>query len=68
VDECLEWAPAIGLWHGEAAAPTKRRRVAAGHPADLILLDEPLPEALDADAPVRIRATLIGGECVFESG
>lgn len=68
VDESLEWAPAIGLWHGEATAPTKRRRVAAGHPADLVLLDGPLPEALDADAPVGIRATLIGGECVFESG
>jgi predicted amidohydrolase YtcJ len=45
-----------------ASSPGQRpREVAVGEPADLVLLDAPLPEVLADPAAERVRATLIGG-------
>jgi predicted amidohydrolase YtcJ len=63
--ETVDWRSAIRLWLGIATAPVVSRRVAPGQPADLVLLRQPLPAALDGDDPVEVGATLIGGEPVF---
>lgn len=41
------------------------RRIEAGEPADLVLLDCPLDDALRLPDSSRVRATLIGGEFVY---
>jgi predicted amidohydrolase YtcJ len=44
------------------------RPIAPGSPADLVLLDRPLAEALRAPAAEHVRTTFIAGEPVFDSG
>jgi predicted amidohydrolase YtcJ len=63
--EAVDWTSALGLWLGEATRPEVPRRLSTGQPADIVLLREPLPAALDGDDPVEIHATLIGGELAF---
>jgi len=64
--EALSWKTALKLWMGDARAPAVPRKVEVGQPADLVLLGAPLPDALYGDGPVQVRATIIGGEIVFE--
>jgi predicted amidohydrolase YtcJ len=41
------------------------RRVAEGHPADLVLLDRPLGDALRSPDAGQVRATFIEGRVVY---
>ena len=65
-EESLDWKTALRLWMGDARNPAVPRRLAVGQPADLAVLGVPLPDALDGDEPVEVRATLIAGEVVFD--
>lgn len=65
--EALDWTTALGLWQGTATCPSAKRTIAVGEVADVVLLDLPLPAALDGDDPVSVRATLIGGELAFKA-
>ncbi len=58
---------ALGLYLDDPAAPGRRpRRVAAGAPADLCLLDAPLDAVLAIPHACHVRATLIEGRVVHE--
>ncbi len=65
--EALDWKSSLGLWLGDGRKPAARRTVEVGQPADLVLLGAPLPEALAGDGTVEVRATVLGGEVVFEN-
>lgn len=66
-EEALDWRTALGLWLGSATNPSLERTIAPGQPADLVVLDESLPVALNGDEPVTVRATLIRGELAFQA-
>lgn len=58
-------AVALSLYLGDPANPGgPPRRIEAGAPADLCLLDASLRDVLDAPSAERVRATLLGGEVV----
>ena len=65
--EALDWRTALRLWFGRPSNPSAERTIAPGQPADVVLLDQPLPAALDGDEEVTVRATLIRGEIAFEA-
>ncbi|MBL8555371.1 MAG: amidohydrolase family protein [Phenylobacterium sp.] len=65
VGEAVDAATALDLYLDDPAAPGRaRRRVAAGEPADLCLLDAPLREVLATPSSERVAATLIAGRPV----
>lgn len=67
-DERLPPATALGLYLDEPAAPgRRRRRIAAGEPADLCLLGLPLDEALAQPTADLVRATWIAGRLVHQA-
>ncbi|HEX4863473.1 MAG TPA: amidohydrolase family protein [Acidimicrobiales bacterium] len=66
-EEALDWRTALGLWLGSARDPSIERTVARGQPADVVVLDGPLPAALDGHEAVPVRATLIGGDVAFHA-
>jgi predicted amidohydrolase YtcJ len=68
-DERVEAGAALALYLGDFDAPGgPARRVAPGAPADLCLLRAPLSAALAAPGCDLVRATIIGGELVFDAG
>ena len=54
----LEW------WWGTGPAPAGRRQLQAGEQADLVVLAAPLPEAVDGEDRVPVRATVVAGRLV----
>jgi predicted amidohydrolase YtcJ len=64
-DEAVSTPVALEWWWGTGPDPTARRRLRPGDPADLVVLAVPLPEALEGDSPVPVRATVIGGSLVY---
>ena len=67
-DERIGAAEALGLYLGAANDPGgPSRRVEVGGPADLCLLTVPLAEALATPTAQLVRATLVGGEMVFDA-
>ena len=66
-EEALDWRTALRLWLGRATNPSSERTIAPGQPADVVVLDQPLPAALDGHEPVAVRATLIRGELAFQA-
>jgi predicted amidohydrolase YtcJ len=64
--EAVPTPVALGWWWGTGPEPNARRRLQPGDLADLVVLALPLPEALEGDGPVPVRATLVGGEIVYE--
>ena len=56
---------ALELYLGSAAAPARPRRVVAGQPADLCLLEAPLEEAGPLPG---VAATVVGGRVVHRAG
>lgn len=68
VDERVPAAVALAGFLSPPAEPGGRPRdVHVGGPADLVLLDAPLPDVLAAPAAARVRLTLIGGDIVHDS-
>lgn len=66
-DERIDARAALGLYLDDPAAPGRRsRRVVAGAPADLCLLDAPLHAVLETPDASHVRATLIEGRVVHE--
>lgn len=65
--EALDWRTALRLWLGRGSSPSTERTIARGQPADVVVLDQPLPVALDGHDEVRVRATLIRGELAFRA-
>lgn len=66
--ERVEAANALSLYLDAPEAPgRRRRRVAAGAPADLCLLKLPLRDALAAPDAGLVSATLIDGEVVYQA-
>jgi hypothetical protein len=66
--EALSPAQAVALFLGEPATPGRQRRVAPGHPADLVLLRARPPDALDSLASDLVAATIVAGEVVYPRG
>ena len=66
-DEALDWRTALRLWLGRASNPSSARTIAAGQPADVVVLERPLPAALNGHESVAVRATLIRGELAFQA-
>ena len=66
-EEALDWKTALRLWLGRPTNPCSERTIAPGEPADVVVLDQPLPAALDGHEPVIVRATLIRGELAFQA-
>ena len=64
--EAVTTGVALQWWWGTGPEPAVRRRLRPGHPADLVVLAVPLPEALAGDHPVPVRATIIGGTVVHD--
>ena len=63
--EALPARAALELYLGTARDPGgKARRLSAGAPADLVLLDRPLAQALAEPSADAVRMTLIGGRVV----
>jgi predicted amidohydrolase YtcJ len=62
--EAVSLQTAVRWWSGRAMFPGKPRRLLPGHPADLVLLAAPLPEAIAGDGPVPVAATVVGGAIV----
>jgi predicted amidohydrolase YtcJ len=63
--ESVDARTALGLWLGPADDPGgPPRRVAAGEPADLVLLDRPLDELLADPGREAVVATIVGGRVV----
>jgi predicted amidohydrolase YtcJ len=62
--EAVSPQTAVRWWSGRAMLPGKPRRLSPGHPADLVLLAAPLPEAIAGDGPVPVAATVVGGAIV----
>ena len=60
-------AAAVTMFTGDASAPGRPRRVAAGQPADLCLLAAGPADALDALDAGLVRATIVAGEVVHLS-
>ena len=68
-DEAVTPRRAFDLFTTSPEAPGgSPRRVLVGAAADLCLLDRPLADALDAPSPNMVRATMINGAIVHESG
>jgi len=65
--ERLDPEQALALYTGEADAPGVPRRVLPGEVADLCLLDRSWADARRDLAAVHVRATLLGGEIVYDS-
>jgi predicted amidohydrolase YtcJ len=61
-NEAVSPARALALFLGGPAAPGVTRRVAAGHPADLVLLRAGPREALHSLSSDLVAATFVGGE------
>jgi predicted amidohydrolase YtcJ len=66
--EAVSPATALGLFLGEPAVPGARRRVAVGHPADLVLLRPGPLEVLHSLSSDLVAATIVGGEVVYRRG
>jgi predicted amidohydrolase YtcJ len=64
-EEAVSPARALALFLGEPAAPGTLRRVAPGHPSDLVLLRAGPMEALDSLASDMVTATFVGGEVIY---
>jgi predicted amidohydrolase YtcJ len=64
-EEAVSPARALALFLGEPAAPGTLRRVAPGHPSDLVLLRAGPMEALDSLASDMVAATFVGGEVIY---
>lgn len=64
-EEAVPPARALALFLGEPAAPGTLRRVAPGHPSDLVLLRAGPMEALDSLASDMVAATFVGGEVIY---
>ncbi|HEY1665938.1 MAG TPA: amidohydrolase family protein [Trebonia sp.] len=67
-DEGVPPARALALFLGEPAAPSARRLIARGRPADLALLRAGPREVLGSLASDLVAATFIGGEVAYASG
>ena len=67
-NEAVSPARALALFLGEPAAPGVTRRVAAGRPADLVLLRAGPLEVLDSLSADLVGATFIGGEPRYRAG
>jgi predicted amidohydrolase YtcJ len=66
LSERVEGLTALRLYLGDRATPGgPPRRVQAGGPADLCLLDGPLRQVLAEPSAERVRATFIAGEAVY---
>jgi predicted amidohydrolase YtcJ len=65
--EAVSLQTAVRWWSGRAMFPGKPRRLLPGHPADLVLLAAPLPDAIAGDGPVPVAATVVGGTVVSPS-
>jgi predicted amidohydrolase YtcJ len=66
--EALTPEEALDLYLAAPQAVGRRRRVVAGGPADLCLIDRPWSRARAALGAVQVRATFIGGRIVHEDG
>jgi predicted amidohydrolase YtcJ len=67
--EAVSPGVALSLYLGDLRSPGgPARRIEVGVLADLCLLDAPLREVLTAPGAHRVRATLVGGEVVYEAG
>ena len=62
--EAVTTRTALEWWWGTGPAPAARRQLQVGGPADLVVLAAPLPEALDGEDPVPVRATVVAGRLV----
>ena len=62
--EAVATRTALEWWWGTGPAPAARRQLQVGGPADLVVLAAPLPEALDGEDPVPVRATVMAGRLV----
>jgi predicted amidohydrolase YtcJ len=63
--EAVDARTALGLWLGPADDPGGApRRVATGEPADLVLVDRPLPALLEHPCQEAVVATIVGGRVV----
>ena len=65
--ERLEPEAALALFTGHVDAPFAPRRIRAGEPADLCVLDRPWSRARSDLAAVRVRATVAGGRLIHDS-
>lgn len=67
------WQPEEAITIPQAIAASSRTRIAAGEPADLVVLDAPLPSDNDphrvaaALRSMPVRLTMIGGVTVFDA-
>lgn len=67
-EERVSPAEAVALFTGRAEAPAVPRRMAAGEPADLCVLALPLRAGLEARNVEAVRATVVDGQVVHDSG
>jgi len=67
-EEAISPARALSLFLGEPAWPGRQRRVAPGHPADVVLLRAGPLEALDSLASDLVAATFVDGEVSYARG
>ena len=63
-DERVDPARAFSWFCGSGPEPGRPRRVAAGEPADLVLLGEPLREAVASGGPPPVLSTIVAGRVV----
>jgi len=67
-EEAISPARALSLFLGEPAWPGRERRVAPGHPADVVVLRAGPLEALDSLASDLVAATFVDGEVSYARG
>ena len=67
-EEAVSPARALSLFLGERAWPGRQRRVAPGHPADVVLLRAGPREALDSLASDLVASTFVDGEVSYARG
>ena len=66
VDERLNPRDALSLFQGSARFPEIPRTIRAGEPADLCVLDLPLPEALKAPSAESVVVCVVRGDVISD--
>jgi predicted amidohydrolase YtcJ len=66
-EEALTPEEALTLYLADPADLSRTRRIAVGEPADLVLLNHPWAEARTRLTSDLVRATFIGGDCIYQA-